>query len=56
MTDIETEPVGSYAVVLLFDNCVSIHLSQDKLDSIDIIGSIPLETVKSMPPESGRFI
>lgn len=48
MTDIETEPVGSYAVVFfLFDNCVSIHLSQDKLDSIDIIGSIPLETVKS---------
>lgn len=48
MTDIETESVGSYAVVFyLFDNCVSIHLSQDKLDSIDIIGSIPLETTES---------
>lgn len=48
MTDIETEAAGSYAVVFyLFDNCISIHLSQDKLDSIDIIGSIPLETTES---------
>jgi hypothetical protein len=48
ITDIETEAVDNYAVVLyLFDNCVSIHLTKNRLDSIDIIGSIPLETTES---------
>jgi hypothetical protein len=47
LTEIETEVNGYSLVFYLFDNCVSIHISQNQIDSIDIIGSIPLEAATS---------